>query len=224
MTTHNKTAATLSRLIYEDWPVVKLGLQAMQMEMVCEPFDVMGSQGMLVIGRNRAYLVFRGTKATEFSLFSPPWFREIGSNFGRPTKWVGNGLAHSGYAKHFSYIRNPAREFAEKIPTPIPLFIIGHSLGGCLATDYASWVASGGKDDHKIAGLITFGAPKCLNEEALADIACPIFRFTNKYDFAPHGQPISGLTQPKNQIKINSGGWPGPVSRHAAAKYQKATP
>ena len=225
MTTHQKTAATLSRLIYEDWPKVEKGLQAMQMEMVCDPFDVMGSQGMLVLGQLRAYLVFRGTEAMEFSLLNPvPWLREIRSNFGLPVEWVGNGKAHSGYARHFQYIRLPARKFAEKIPTPIPLIITGHSLGGCLATHYASWIASGGQYDHKIAGLITFGAPKCLNDAALADIACPILRFTNKYDFAPNWQPIPGLTQPKNQVKINSGGWIGPVTRHSASKYQKATP
>ncbi len=162
--------------------------------------------------------MFRGTEATKAKI------RDILSNFGLTRKWVGGGNAHSGYAKHFSYIRKPARNFAERIPTPIPLFVIGHSLGGCLATLYASWVGSGGPDDHKIAGLITFGAPKCLNDEAIANIACPVFRFTNRYDFAPHWPPISGLIHPKNQIKINSGGWPGPISRHSVDKYIRTVP
>lgn len=224
MTSHHKTAATLSRLIYEEWSDVKMGLKAMQMEMVCDPFDVMGSQGMLVLGQNRAYLVFRGTEM-KFDWRHPiVWGREVRSNFGLPVEWIGNGLAHKGYARHFSYIRLPARKFAEKIPTPIPLIIVGHSLGGCLATNYASWVGCGGEDDHKIAALITFGTPKCLNAIALADIMCPIFRFTNRYDFAPHWQPIPCLVHPNSQIKINSGGWIGPVTRHSAAKYQKATP
>lgn len=225
MMTQTQTAALLSRLIYEPWEKVHQGLRAIQMEMIGDPFDVMGSQGMLVLGHGRAYLVFRGTEATEFKLLNPiPWVREMRSNFGLPVEWVGNGKAHNGYVRHFSYIRRDARKMAEKIPTPIPLIIVGHSLGGCLATCYASWIASGRQYDHKIAGLITFGAPKCLNAEALADIACPILRFTNKYDFAPHWQPIPGLTQPKNQVKINSGGWIGPVTRHSATKYQKATP
>lgn len=225
MTSDFKTAAILSGLIYDEWPQVKFGLSAMNLDMVCEPFDIMGSQGMLVLGPARAYLTFRGTEASKFQLLNPsPWARDVASNFGVPKKWVGKGKAHSGYAKHFSYIRKPARDFAERIPTPIPLFVIGHSLGADLATLYASWVSSGGPNDHSLAGLITFGAPKCLDKEALANIACPIFRFTNRYDFAPHWPPFIGLDHPKNQIKINSGGWPGPVFRHGVSKYIRTVP
>ncbi len=216
VTTIFKTGATLSGLIYEEWPKVKQGLSAMQMDMVCDPFDIMGSQGMLVLGQTHAYLVFRGTEASKSKI------RDIISNFGVPAEWVGKGKAHSGYAKHFSYICKSARDFAERIPTPIPLLAVGHSLGGCLATNYASWVASGGPNDHKLAGLITYGAPKCLNAEAIMCIACPVFRFTNRYDFAPYWPPIPGLDHPKNQVKINSGGWPGPVSRHSVSKYRRA--
>jgi len=218
MTTTFKTGVTLSGLIYEPWPTVKQGLSAMQMEMVCEPFDIEGSQGMLVLGQTHAYLVFRGTEASKAKI------RDIVSNFGFPADWAGKGKAHSGYARHFGFIRKPARDFAERIPTPIPLIVTGHSLGGCLATLYASWIASGGVDDHKLAGLLTYGAPKCLNGEALAKIACPVFRFTNRYDFAPLWPPIFGLSHPDNQVKINSGGWPGPVSRHSVSKYMRTVP
>ena len=225
MTTTFKTGAILSGLIYKEWSCVKQGLSALQMEMVCDPFDIKGSQGMLVLGKTHAYLVFRGTEASKFKITDPlPWASDIASTFGYASEWIGGGKAHSGYARHFSYIRKPARDFAERIPTPIPLLIVGHSLGGCLATDYASWVASGGTDDHKLAGLITYGAPKCLNDEALDNITCPVFRFTNRYDFAPHWPPIHGLGHPKNRVKINSGGWPGPVSRHHVSKYIKAIP
>jgi hypothetical protein len=216
--TNFKTGAILSGLIYEEWPHVNLGLDTMDMDMVCEPFDIMGSQGMLVLGPTHAYLVFRGTEVSRAKL------RDLISNFGVPRDWIGKGKAHSGYARHFSYIRGPARDFAERIPTPIPLIVTGHSMGGCLATLYASWVASGGIDDHKLAGLITYGAPKCLSDEAIASIACPVFRFTNRYDFAPFWPPIPGFDHPKNQVKINSGGWPGPVSRHSVAKYIRVVP
>ncbi len=218
MTTTFKTGAILSSLIYEEWSKVELGLSGLCMDMVCDPFDILGAQGMLVLGQTHAYLVFRGTEASKAKI------RDIISNFGFPSDWVGGGKAHSGYAKHFSYIRHPARAFAERIPTPIPLIVVGHSMGGCLATLYASWVASGSPEDHKLAGLITYGAPKCLNDEAITNIACPVFRFTNRFDFAPHWQPISGLSQPKNQVKINSGGWPGPVSRHSVSKYRRTVP
>lgn len=213
MTTTFKTGAILSGLIYEEWSDVKIDLSDLQMEMVDEPFDIGGSQGMIVLGRTHAYLVFRGTEANKAKI------RDIISNFGFPRVWVGNGKVHSGYARHFAYIREPARALAERIPTHTPLIIIGHSMGGCLATMYASWVASGGINDHKLAGVITYGAPKCLNDEAITNIACPVFRFTNRYDFAPYWPPIPGLGHPNNQVKINSGGWPGPVSRHNISRY-----
>ncbi len=218
MASNFKIAVNLSGLIYEDWPNVKSGLQSMGMDMVCEPFDIEGSQGMLILGQGGAYLVFRGTEASKAKL------RDILSNFGWPREWAGQGKALSGYATHFSYIRDPARSFAERIPTPIPLYVIGHSLGGVLATLYASWVASGNPTDHKLAGLITFGAPKVLDDEGLQSISCPIFRFTNRYDFAPYWPPVPGLAHPKNQVKINSGGWPGPVSRHHVDKYIRMVP
>ncbi len=53
MTSDFKTAAILSGLIYDEWPQVKFALSAMNMDMVCEPFDILGSQGMLVLGPKR---------------------------------------------------------------------------------------------------------------------------------------------------------------------------
>lgn len=209
-----KTAAMLSGLIYEPWPAVELGLASMNMGLAAEPFDIEGTQGMLVVGITQgAFLVFRGTEATGLK------WRDIWSNFGVPSEWDGIGYAHSGYAKHLSYVRKPARAFAEKIPTPIPLYITGHSLGGVVATLYASWVGSGGPDDHKIKSLITFGAPKGLSLSAIGSINCPVYRFVNKYDFAPHWPFITGLSHPELCVRVNSGGWPGPVSRHSVTKY-----
>ncbi len=218
MTTTFRTGAILSGLVYQDWPRVREGLAAMQMSMVCDPFDIGGAQGMLVLGKTHAYLPFRGTEASKAK------FWDVAANFGWPEEWMGVGKAHSGYAKHFSHIAEAARAFAEQIPTPIPLIIVGHSMGGCLGTNYASWVSSGGLNDHKLAGLYTYGAPKCLNREAIDAIACPVFRFTNLFDFAPHWPPIPGLDHPEDQCPINSGGWPGPVSRHSVSKYMRTVP
>lgn len=219
MTTVLKTAAILSGLIYEPWPTVRAGLAAMRLEMVCDPFDIMGSQGMLVLGRDAAYMPFRGTEANKAKV------SDILSNFGWPREWVGKGKAHSGYATHFSYIRHPARAFAERIPTPIPLYATGHSLGGVLAMLYASWVGSGGPDDHKIARLITFGAPRGLDQIGVDAIKCEVWRVKNRYDFAPYWPPVPrSLTHPEPTIPINSGGWIGPVSRHGVDKYRRTVP
>ena len=96
-------------------------------------------------------------------------------------------------------------------------------MGGSLATLYASWVGSGGPEDHRIYLLVTFGAPKALSARALGDIACPTLRCTNKYDFAPHWPPVPGLAHPgQPRVRLDSGGWPGPVSRHGADRYVRA--
>lgn len=205
----------LSGLIYEDWDIVRQQLAVQGLEMVGEPFSHAGSQGMMVQHKRLAWaaLVFRGTEASKGSV------SDLLSNIGFPVKWAGEGKAHSGYKSHFAMIRYEARERAEQIPSGTPLFVTGHSMGGSLATMYAAWVGSGGPDDHKLAALITLGAPKTLSEAALACIPCPGYRVTNKYDFAPHWPPVPGLGHPEIEVAIDSGGWRGPVSRHGTTKY-----
>jgi pimeloyl-ACP methyl ester carboxylesterase len=209
-------AAILSDLVYEDWAVVKDVLRNMDFIMLGAPISHAGAQCMMVRDSEVGFLVFRGTEASKGSI------RDILSNFGRPTAWAGQGLAHSGYDHHFAMIRAHARDRAEMLETATPLHITGHSLGGALATMYASWIGSGGPDDHKIMSLISFGAPKALSEDAVATIAAPTYRYTNRYDFAPHWQPGLILGHPEGQIKVDSGGWAGPVSRHGSDKYIEA--
>ncbi len=209
------TMSMLSGLIYEDWKTVHKVLAIHGLEMNGEPFNHRGSQGMMVQHKGMAWaaLVFRGTEARKGSI------SDILSNIGFPFSWAGAGKAHSGYRRHFAMIRYEARERAEHIPSSTPLYVTGHSMGGSLATMYTSWVGSGGPNDHKLAGLITMGAPKTLSEAALACIPCPTYRVTNKYDFAPHWPPVPGLGHPEIEVKVDSGGWWGPLSRHSVNKY-----
>lgn len=214
--TDHYLAIVLSDLIYENWKEVHHRLNVMGFAMLGEPISHAGSECMVVRNNRVAFLVFRGTEASKGSI------SDILSNVGVPTNWVGQGLAHSGYDHHFAMIRAQARARAEMVETVTPLHITGHSLGGVLATMYAAWVGSGGLDDHKIMSLISFGAPKALSKAAVATIRAPGYRYTNRYDFAPHWQPGFVLGHPEQQIMVNSGGWVGPVSRHGSGKYIKA--
>ena len=209
-------AIVLSDLIYENWKEVHHRLSVMGFAMLGEPISHAGSECTLVRNATIAYLVFRGTEASRGSI------SDILSNVGFPRAWAGQGLAHSGYDHHFAMIRAQARERAELVETATPLHITGHSLGGVLATMYSSLVGSGSPDDHKIMSLISFGAPKALSEAAVATIKAPTYRYTNRYDFAPHWQPGFVLGHPDGRVKINSGGWRGPVSRHGSDKYINA--
>ncbi|MCK5642837.1 MAG: hypothetical protein KAJ19_18655 [Gammaproteobacteria bacterium] len=210
------TAAVLSDLIYADWDRVHKRLAVMGFVMLGDPISHAGSECMVVRNHRIAFLVFRGTEASRGSI------RDILSNIGLPARWAGQGLAHRGYDHHFAMIRAQARSRAEMVETATPLHVTGHSMGGVLATMYASWVGSGGPDDHKIMSLITFGAPKALSRDALATIKAPAHRYTNRYDFAPHWQPGFILRHPGGRVKVNSGGWVGPISRHGSNKYIKA--
>ncbi len=216
--TPDQILVRLAALAYDDPRTVASGraLETLGMELVGEPFDHAGSQGMLVRGRDMAAMVFRGTEAKDS-------VRDLLSNFGWPVRWVGPGRAHSGYVHHFSMIRYEARKRAELVPSDVPLYVAGHSMGGDMATPYAAWVGSGGPDDHKLHALVTFGSPKALSREACAAIGCEVRRFTNRHDFAPHWPPVLGLTHPEDsQIEVDSGGWPGWVSRHATDRYVEA--
>src|SRR5690606_26853984 len=107
-----------------------------------------------------AALVFRGTEATRWRLL------DILANVkvvGRP--WAGDGWAHRGYADALSRLSYPARRMADGVSSAIPLFVTGHSMGGALATLYAAWVTADHLDGHRMAGLITFGAPKAATGE-----------------------------------------------------------
>ena len=214
--TDHYMAIVLSDLIYENWKEVHHRLSVMGFAMLGEPISHAGSECMVVRNATIAYLVFRGTEASKGSI------SDILSNIGVPTTWAGQGLAHSGYDHHFAMIRAQARGRAEMVETATPLHITGHSLGGVLATMYSSLVGSGGQDDHKIMSLISFGAPKALSKAAVATIKAPTYRYTNRYDFAPHWQPGFVLGHPEGQIMVNSGGWIGPVSRHGSGKYINA--
>ena len=217
MITTVKIAVALSGLVYRPWPAVSAALVPMGMDMVCEPFDVGGAQGMLVMGHGEAFLVFRGTEASDFRI------GDLLANVGWPVAWDGSGRAHSGYAAHFANIRVPARDFAERIPAPIPLYVTGHSMGGVLATLYAAWVGSGGPDDHRLAGLLTFGAPKGLDGDGLSTIACPVRRYVNRWDLiGPPWPPVPGLRHPEGKVVVDSGGWIGPVTRHGDPRYARA--
>ena len=208
--------AWLSEIIYDPWPELERSLNRVGWEMIVDPFDHAGTQAMLVESKDRAAaaLVFRGTQATGKS------WRERTIDFAAnvrvcPSLWAGPGRAHTGYAAALSRIRAPARRMAEMIPQDTPLLVTGHSLGGALATLYAAWAT------HRIAALVTFGAPKAGTDAALSQvIARDIRRYVMPMDFAPSWPPMPGFSHPSVAIRLNSPEWwPGPVSRHSIGGY-----
>ena len=201
------TACKLAALIYEDWDACKAEAALLGFDGF-EYWDHADTQAMLVYNKAEAALVFRGTEARKAR------WRDLVSNFGYPVVWAGEGRVHSGYLHHFNRIRDDALRAA--MATPSCPHVVGHSMGGCLATLFAAWASI------TPARLWTFGAPKALDLKATAAIHCPISRYVNNHDFAPHWPPVPGLIHPARAIEIDSGGWPGPVTRHGTGRYLAA--
>lgn len=209
--------AWLSGLVYEPWDVVSAGLRQVNYKFV-EYWDHRATQGMLAAGPTFDAIVFRGTEASDFRI------RDIFANLAWPwpVPWQGVGRAHSGYTDAFTYVSYDAINMARKVATEKPLYFTGHSMGGALATMAASMYYYK-YPNWNLAGLVTFGAPKALDKTACQMIKCVTYRYVMPCDFAPHWPPVLWLTHPAPARRLTPPqGWPGPITRHNIAGYNKA--
>ncbi len=89
--TPDQVLVRLSDIAYDDPRTITStrALRELGMELVGEPFDHAGSQGMLVRGFDMAAMIFRGTEAKNS-------VSDLLSNVGWPVRWAGAGRAHSG--------------------------------------------------------------------------------------------------------------------------------
>lgn len=220
---HDVVAARLSRDIYLDRVPFELACVRSGLEPI-EIYDHAGTQAALIRDLRvvpggagpAAWLVFRGTEASRFRVV------DVAANlFVRPTMWSGRGWVHCGYAAALERIRDSARYMAERVAIEVPLYVCGHSLGGVLATLYAAWVSGDHRRRHRVAGLVTFGAPKGGSAEALAQLArrVPVRRYVMPWDPAPVW-PIGMYSHPGAAIRLAPASWwPGPLARHSVAGY-----
>jgi pimeloyl-ACP methyl ester carboxylesterase len=209
--------AQCAALIYlPEWDQVAAGLGRLGAALI-DHRDHADAEAMLAMAGPPeipwAAIVFRGTEASRARC------RDIVDNLGTARRWAGAGRAHSGYLTGLERTRHEAWLWAEKLPGGLPLFVAGHSMGGAIATLFASWYFSV-HAQVRLAGLVTFGAPKALDRAAAAAIACPIARYAIPLDFAQVWPPGWRLTHPAPAIALRSARrWPGPVSRHSVDNY-----
>lgn len=100
-----------------------------------------------------AYVVFRGTQTLRDFLSDIAAWR---------TGWSGEQRVHWGFAQAYRVVKAELDEWCRNNPAA-RLVTTGHSLGGALATLFAS--------DHPTAELVTFGSPLVGNAAFAASFA-----------------------------------------------------
>ena len=216
--------AALSELVYAPWLEVERGLDALGADLVAT-WDKRGTQGMLTQTRRMdgspafAAITFRGTETQGSAILIDLW-RNL--TWPWPVAWMGPGRCHAGYRNALAAIAWPAAEAAKRVPSEIPLYICGHSAGGSIGTAFAAWYAET-FPNWKLAGVVSFGAPKALDATAAAAVRCPVHRYVMPGDPFPYWPPVRGLVHASPAIRLTPPDrWPGPLSRHDAGGYRRA--
>lgn len=164
---------------------------------VVVPISVDEVQAMFVETDRYRAVVFRGTDP--FCTGGGPmhdWIRNLDS---RSVKTEFGNL-HNGFYAGFIKIRNDVYDacqehgvFDAKMP-PKPFYLAGHSQGGALAVVAAAHMD--GMVPERIAGLFTYGQPRCFKAAAARTFhgrfACSprrYFRYINRTDPVPRMPP-----------------------------------
>lgn len=213
MAFNHQVAVRLSAIAYEEIEVADKMAREMGYR-VREFFSDGPAQAYLFESDADAYISYRGTEASKLSLW------DIVSNMRLTAReWEGPGRAHLGYVRQYRRIREASMYCADIVAESKPLYLNGHSMGGAMAHVAAADIFH---RNWKVAGVVSFGAPKTLDQEAIDAIRCDVYRYVNKYDFGPYFPPSFSLKHPGFEVSVDSGGWWGPITRHMPPKYIEA--
>lgn len=143
------------------------------------PFRVERAQGFIAAADDVAVLAFGGTSVAEDWLYNLTYFQSEG--FG--------GRTHKGFADIVAAAHDVVLAgLYDTGAVGKRLWLVGHSLGGALAT-LAAWRLH--DEGFDVAGCVTYGAPPLLNEGAARAYAPPLYRFVNE------GDPVPGMHWPR---------------------------
>lgn len=205
--------AELSRLAYQHPDFVAQELARFGYKMTW--FDHAGAQAFLAEGGAGAFLVFRGTEVTNWS-WSDVWanLRVV------LVRWPGEGQVHEGYGAEAGKLWERVRPKIRDLK--IPYYLCGHSMGGVLATLTAQLIQLAEDVPHKPKGIFSYGSPKPGDSEFAKALKIPHFRYVNRADFAQSWPLNPCCVHAGPAIRVNSGGWPGPISDHKVERYIEA--
>ena len=145
------TLAIASELAYRSPKQVKRVL-ASTWGLEAQVFSDKNTQGFIAVGAETAIVSFRGTKGFG------DWLGSL--NVGKKAFYPINGHVHGGFLDAWKDAEDTIRAALENVGNRT-LWFTGHSLGGAIAVIAATALA-----DYKPAGVITFGQPRMLDENA----------------------------------------------------------
>lgn len=91
--------------------------------------------------------------------------------------------AHRGFLAHANDLWREMGPRLDDLMTDRELIITGHSLGGATAVLIAFWIQQLG---HRVADIVTFGAPRVFDYRGAAMSRLPMLRVCNAGDPVPH--------------------------------------
>ncbi|VDO86443.1 unnamed protein product [Heligmosomoides polygyrus] len=162
----------------------------------CDEFSVDTCSGFVAINHadKAIMLAFRGTiGSTQMIVESEE------TVFGEMVTWVAGGTVSKYFYNAFTAvwsagIKDDFLTLKSKYPS-YELWIVGHSLGGSMASLAASYIEKMKLFDGNLIKLVTFGQPRTGDKDFAAAHEAQIpytFRVTHAHDVIPHS-PAKGL-------------------------------
>lgn len=144
-----------------------------------EYFSIKNVQAYLVLFREYNALVFRGTDSIK------NWQQNIKVK-AIESDWL-SSLVHEGFYEAFTSVWTEyvIKEDVLQILNTKPLYITGHSFGGCLATLCALKLKSLKQFNDFPIAVYTYGAPQFLIDPYFKT-SIPIYRYEMQGDIIPH--------------------------------------
>ncbi|MGZ3304236.1 MAG: lipase family protein [Asticcacaulis sp.] len=131
-------------------------------------------QAFLATRHDMAVLAFRGTATLR------DWRTDLNQGLLKLKEFKGVRI-HRGFWKAFETAQADIVAAVDgSVPSSIPLYITGHSLGGAFAQ-----IASAVLERDNLAACYTFGSPRVATLEFDRDVKCPHYRVINAWDLVP---------------------------------------
>lgn len=173
------TAADMAAAVYE--PFESAGFQAWAQPFEhCETWKRGNAEGMGVISKGTAYIVFRGTEPGQMK----DWMTDLTARPSPFPRFGNNAFVHRGFEAYTLCLSDEFIAFANKYKVDKRIVFCGHSLGGSAAILAAAMLSDG-----LSSNVITFGGAPAGNSQFVekynSRLGSSTLRFEHGIDVVP---------------------------------------